>query len=93
MDAVLDHLLKKCIDLIPLDPEVKMVKKENFFMMVKKEDESAAEIIDEPESDNEIPDSSDIVFISSFRSEAYCGLHSIRFESSALCPRIVGSTI
>ena len=66
MDAVLDHLLKKCIDLIPLDPEVKMVKKENFFMMVKKEDESAAEIIAEPESDNEIPDSSDIVFISSF---------------------------
>lgn len=62
MDAVLDHLLKKCIDLIPLDPEVKMVKKENFFMMVKKEDESAAEIIAEPESDNEIPDSSDIVF-------------------------------
>ena len=62
MDAVLDHLLKKCIDLIPLDPEVKMVKKENFFMMVKKEDVSAAEIIDEPESDNEIPDSSDIVF-------------------------------
>ena len=63
MDAVLDHLLKKCIDLIPLDPEVKMVKKENFFMMVKKEDESAAEIIAEPESDNEIPDSSDIVYI------------------------------
>lgn len=62
MDAVLDHLLKKCIDLIPLDPEVKVVKKENFFMMVKKEDESAAESIAEPESDNEIPDSSDIVF-------------------------------
>ena len=60
MDAVLDHLLKKCIDLIPLDPEVKMVKKENFFMMVKKEDESAAEIITEPEGVNAIPDSNNI---------------------------------
>ena len=92
MNSVLNRLLRKCIDLIPLDPEVKVVEKENFFLMVKKEDESAAEIIAEPESDNETPDSSDIIFISSFRSEAYCGLHSIRFESSALCPRIVGST-
>ena len=92
MDAVLDHLLKKCINLIPLDPEVEMFKKENLFMMVKKDDKSAAESIAEPEGDNKTPDSSDIVFISSFRSEAYCGLHSIRFESSALCPRIVGST-
>ena len=92
MNSVLNRLLRKCIDLIPLDPEVKVVEKENFFLIVKKEDESAAESIAEPESDNEIPDSSDIVFISSYRSEAYCGLHSIRFESSALCPRIVGST-
>ena len=37
-----------------------MVKKENFFMMVKKEDESAAEIITEPEGVNAIPDSNNI---------------------------------
>lgn len=86
MNSVLNRLLRKCIDLIPLDPEVKVVEKENFFLIVKKEDESAAESIAEPESDNEIPDSSDIVFISSYRSEAYCGLHSIRLESSATCP-------
>ena len=48
MNSVLNRLLRKCIDLIPLDPEVKVVEKENFFLIVKKEDESAAEIITEP---------------------------------------------
>ena len=60
MTSVLNRLLRKCIDLIPLDPEVKVVEKENFFLIVKKEDESAAEIITEPEGVNAIPDSNNI---------------------------------
>ena len=60
MNSVLNRLLRKCIDLIPLDPEVKVVEKENFFLLVKKEDESAAEIITEPEGVNAIPDSNNI---------------------------------
>ena len=60
MNSVLNRLLRKCIDLIPLDPEVKVVEKENCFLIVKKEDESAAEIITEPEGVNAIPDSNNI---------------------------------
>ena len=60
MNSVLNRLLRKCIDLIPLDPEVKVVEKENFFLIVKKDDESAAEIITEPEGVNAIPDSNNI---------------------------------
>ena len=61
MNPVLNHLLRKCIDLIPLDPEVKVVEEDPFFMMVKKEDESAAETIAEPEGVNATQNGNDII--------------------------------
>ena len=57
VSELFDSLLEKCFGLIPLDPGVKMVKTDLFFMMVKKENESAAETVAEPEDTNTIQNS------------------------------------